>query len=209
MSGKFITLEGGEGAGKSTLARALAERLEAAGVQTTLTREPGGSPGADAIRALFVRGDAEKFAPLTDALLIAAARADHIAHTIAPARAAGRWVICDRFTDSTHAYQGAGRGVDMAVLTTLDALIDAPKPDLTLVLDVDPKAGVRRSKGAHSGEDRFERMDLSFHQTVRAAFLGIARDEPDRCVVIDAALDKDAVRAAALDAIASRLGVHA
>lgn len=209
MSGKFITLEGGEGAGKSTLARALADRLEQAGVETVVTREPGGSPGADAIRALFVRGDTDKFAPLTDALLIAAARSDHIAHTIRPALAAGRWVICDRFTDSTRAYQGAGRGVDVRTLAALDALIDAPIPDLTLVLDVEPKAGVRRSKGGQSGEDRFEKMDLAFHEKVRAAFLDIAADEPKRCVVIDAAQEKGAVLHAALGAIAARLGVRA
>jgi len=208
LRGKFITLEGGEGAGKSTLARALAERLGAAGLETTVTREPGGSPGADAIRALFVRGDQEKFSPLTDALLIAAARADHVAHTIEPALAAGRWVICDRFRDSTRAYQGAGRGVDAQALDTLDTLIAAPIPDLTLVLDVSPRAGVGRSKGAQSGEDRFEKMDIAFHERVRAAFLDIAKREPERCVVIDAAQDRDAVLAAALAAISARLGVR-
>lgn len=209
MSGRFITLEGGEGVGKSTLARGLASFLEShAGVDVIATREPGGSPGADAIRALFVRGEQDRWTPITDALLIAAARADHVARTIRPALAAGRWVICDRFTDSTRAYQGAGRGLDAQVLAALDHLIEAPAPDLTLVLDIDPSKGVARSRGAQAGEDRFERMDLAFHERVRAAFLDIAKREPQRCAVIDASQSKEEVLAAALQAVQARLGVR-
>lgn len=207
--GRFITLEGGEGAGKSTLARALGERLEAAGQNIVLTREPGGSPGGDEIRNLFVRGGETRWSPETEALLVTAARTDHLARIIRPALAAGRWVICDRFTDSTRAYQGAGRGLSLAKIKVLEDWIAAPKPDLTLILDLDPAAGVARSRGARAGEDRFERMDAEFHARVRTAFLEIAQSEPKRCVVIDATQEKDAVLQASLNAVSERLGVRA
>jgi dTMP kinase len=209
VGGKFITFEGGEGAGKSTLARAIAARLEEAGVDSILTREPGGSAGADEVRELIVRGGTERWKPLSEALLFAAARTDHVARVIRPALDAGRWVLCDRFTDSTRAYQGAGRGLRADTLDALDRLVDAPKPDLTFVLDLDPADGLMRSRGAHAGEDRYERMEADFHARVRAAFLDIARNAPERCVVIDAMLEKDAVLALALDAIADRFGVRA
>ncbi|MGE0829897.1 MAG: dTMP kinase [Hyphomonadaceae bacterium] len=207
--GRFITLEGGEGAGKTTLARGLAAALEAKGVHALLTREPGGSPGADEIRDLIVRGGPGRWTPLTDVLLISAARADHVARTIAPALADGRWVICDRYIDSSRAYQGAGAGLDSGVLDALEQLAAFPAPDLTFVLDVDPASGVGRSRGAALGEDRFEKMGAGFHARVREAFLDIAAREPKRCVVIDASSPKEAVLAAALAAISSRLGLAA
>lgn len=203
--GRLITLEGGEGAGKSTLAGALCEALGARGRGVVQTREPGGSPGADAIRALLVRGDADRWEPVTEALLFAAARSDHLARTVRPALARGDWVICDRFYDSTYAYQVAAGGLPEAAFDMLQRLIDAPAPDLTLMLDLDPSAGLARSRGGAVGEDRFEQKDAAFHARVRKAFLDIAAREPERCVVIDAGQPKEATLAAALAAIDMRL----
>jgi dTMP kinase len=184
--GRFITLEGGEGTGKSTLARGLAEHLRAEGREVVVTREPGGAPGADAIRALLVSGDANRWSATEEALLFAAARLNHLNHTIRPALARGAWVICDRYYDSTRAYQVAAGGLDPKVLDTLTALIEAPAPDRTFVLDLDPAAGLARSQGQHVGEDRFEKKAGDFHARVRAEFLAIAAREPKRCVVLDA-----------------------
>lgn len=203
--GRFITLEGGEGAGKSTLAREIAVALKARGREAVVTREPGGAPGADAIRALLVEGDADRWSATEEALLFAVARLNHLNHTIRPALARGAFVVCDRYYDSTRAYQVAGGGLDVAVLDTLNSLIAAPKPDLTLILDLDPKAGLKRSRGAAAGEDRFERKHADFHARVREAFLAIAREEPQRCVLIDSTQAKDTVLAAALAAIEARL----
>lgn len=142
---------------------------------------------------------------MEEALLFAAARLNHLQHTIRPALARGAWVVCDRYTDSTRAYQAGGGGLDASVLDRLDALIGAEKPDLTLILDLAPAAGVGRSRGHHAGEDRFERKDADFHERVRAEFLAIARREPKRCVVIDASKAADAVLADAIAAIGARL----
>lgn len=202
--GRFITLEGGEGTGKSTLARGLAEALRAGGASVVVTREPGGAPGADAIRALLVSGDANRWSATEEALLFAAARLNHLNNTIRPALARGDWVICDRYYDSTRAYQVAAGGLAPRVLDSLNLLIEAPAPDLTLVLDIDPAAGLARSRGAHVGEDRFERKDANFHDRVRQEFLAIAAREPARCVVLDASQPTDAVLAAAIDAIEAR-----
>lgn len=202
--GRFITLEGGEGTGKSTLARGLAEALRAGGASVVVTREPGGAPGADAIRALLVSGDANRWSATEEALLFAAARLNHLNNTIRPALARGDWVICDRYYDSTRAYQVAAGGLPPRVLDSLNLLIEAPAPDLTLVLDIDPAAGLARSRGAHVGEDRFERKDANFHDRVRQEFLAIAAREPARCVVLDASQPTDAVLAAAIDAIEAR-----
>jgi len=194
--GRFITLEGGEGTGKSTLARGLAEALRDRR-EIVLTREPGGAPGADAIRTLLVQGDAGRWSAMEEALLFAAARLNHLTHTIRPALSRGAWVICDRYYDSTRAYQVAAGGLDLADLIELNTLIQAPRPDLTLVLDLDPEAGLARSRGHHLGEDRFEKKDLSFHQRVRDEFRAIARNEPDRCALINAAQPAaDVLRAA-------------
>lgn len=202
--GRFITLEGGEGTGKSTLARALAAALEAQGKVVWATREPGGSPGADAIRALVVGGEADRWDAMSEALLFSAARLDHLRRTIRPALDRGAWVICDRYADSTRVYQAA-RGLDPARIRALADLIGADRPDLTLLLDLDPRAGLARSGGEAKGEDRFERMGHGFHAQVRQGFLDIAREEPERCVVIDSAQPKEVVLAAALAAIEARL----
>jgi len=203
--GRFITLEGGEGAGKSTLLRGLAEALRAEGREVVATREPGGAPGADAIRALLVSGDANRWSPMEEALLFAVARLNHLNHTIRPALARGAWLVCDRYYDSTRAYQVAAGGLEPAALDALNLLIDAPTPDLTFVLDLDPVKGLGRSQGKHAGEDRFESKDAAFHVRVRAEFLAIAAREPKRCVVLDAGQSHDAVKTAALAAIAERL----
>lgn len=203
--GRFITLEGGEGAGKSTLARGLNEALRAQGREVVLTREPGGAPGADAIRKLLVEGDPSRWSAMEEALLFTAARSNHLAHTIKPALARGAWVVCDRYTDSTRAYQVAAGGLDSEVLTALNGLIGALRPDLTLVLDLDPGAGLERAQGRQAGETRFEKKETEFHARVRAEFRAIAAREPKRCVLIDASQSADAVLEQALAAIRARL----
>lgn len=204
--GRFITLEGGEGAGKSTLARGLAAALRGQGREVIETREPGGSAGADAIRALLVTGGAERWSPTAEALLFAAARSDHLDTLVRPALARGAWVVCDRYMDSTYAYQVAAGGVSAETFALLHRVIDAPKPDLTLVLDLDPSAGLARSRGAEAGEDRFEGKGAEFHAKVRASFLDIAKREPQRCAVLNASAGKDETLARALAVIAERLG---
>jgi dTMP kinase len=186
ITGRFITLEGGEGAGKSTLARGLADAVRALGHDVVVTREPGGAPGADAIRALLVSGDANRWSATEEALLFAAARLNHLNHLVRPSLARGAWVVCDRYYDSTRAYQVAAGGLNAVALETLNALIDAPKPDRTFILDLSPDAGLGRSQGKHVGEDRFERKTTDFHAKVRAEFLAIAAREPERCIVLDA-----------------------
>ena len=205
MSGRFITLEGGEGAGKSTLARGLAVALSPGGREIVSTREPGGSPGADEIRKLLLSGDKSRWSPIAETLLFVAARADHLERVIRPALARGAWVVCDRYTDSTLAYQVAGHGAPRPTIDALHKAIDASTPDLTLILDVDPAAGLQRSRGTAQNEARFEGMDAGFHARVRQAFLEMAAAEPKRCVVIPAADPKEKVLAGALKAIQERL----
>ena len=184
--GRFITLEGGEGAGKSTQAVILAERLRGAGIDVVVTREPGGTAGAEAIRALVVNGSAERWDAVTEALLINAARADHVARLIRPALAAGRWVISDRFVDSTLAYQGAGKGADPALLRVLHGIASSDLwPDLTLILDLPVAEGLARAASRRSGEARFEGYAPAFHERVRAAFAAAAQAEPGRCRIVD------------------------
>ena len=207
MPGRLITLEGGEGVGKSTLAKALAQAIEAAGQKVVATREPGGTPGADQIRALLVTGAGARWSALTETLLLTAARNDHLERVIRPALARGDWVLCDRYTDSTHAYQAAGGGVPAVMVTALTGWIDAPVPDLTIVLDLDPALGLARAGSTAAGEARFEGRDADFHARVRAAFLAIASATPRRCVVIDATADRAQVVRLARDAIAQRLGL--
>jgi dTMP kinase len=207
--GKFITLEGGEGTGKSTQARRLAGALETLGLKTLVTREPGGSPGAEQIRKLIVEGEGGRWDPIAETLLLYAARTDHVARTIGPALLRGTWVISDRFNDSTFAYQGAGRGVPRETIRRIDAaVLDDFKPDLTLVLDLPVELGLERAglraKMAKSTETRFESLDRDFHERMRQAFLEIARRHGDRCRVIDATGNQDEVAAAILSAARSR-----
>jgi dTMP kinase len=196
--GRFITLEGGEGVGKSTLARGLCAALRARGFEVLATREPGGAPGADAIRALLVQGEPGRWDALEETLLFAAARLNHLRETIRPALTRGAWVICDRYTDSTRAYQVAAGGLDAAKLDALNAILRAERPDLTLVLDLDVGEGLARSRGGSAGEDRFERKGADFHARVRAEFLAIAAREPGRCKIVHAAQAPDAVLGQAL-----------
>ena len=206
--GRFITFEGGEGAGKSTQARRLARALEEHGLSVTVTREPGGSPGAEDIRSLIVSGDTDRWTPLTETLLVFAARADHLECTIRPALKSGKWVICDRFVDSTFAYQGIGQGMSAETIDRLRDLVVGPDmPALTLILDLPVETGLERAGRRDHAEDRFERMGDNFHQKLRQAFLDIASAEPERCVVIDAAQDEDAVAEAVWQAVSSRLAV--
>jgi dTMP kinase len=206
MPGRFITIEGGEGAGKSTLQRRLVAALQAAGIGALATREPGGAPGAEEIRKLLVEGAPERWDALSEALLLAAARRCHLVATIRPALAGGQWVVCDRFADSTAAYQGYAGGVPLAELDALHRLIAGDfAPDLTLVLDLPVAAGLARAAARAGGETRFERKDRAFHERLRQGFLDIARREPQRCVVIDAAAPPDLVEAQALAALRERL----
>lgn len=204
--GIFITFEGGEGAGKSTQIRRLAERLRAGGREIVLTREPGGSPGAESIRALLLNGETDRWSPLTEALLMNAARRDHIERVIAPALDRGAVVLCDRFADSTRAYQGAGGAVDPNVIAQLEAaVVGDVRPDLTLIFDLPVEEGLRRALSRNGGEERFEAKGAAFHERLRAAYLDIAAAEPERCVLIDATATLDAVEAAVLAAVQPRL----
>ncbi len=189
--GKFITLEGGEGAGKSTQAKILGDRLSALGINTLVTREPGGSPRAEAIRAVLLSGKAKRLGPMAETLLFYVARDSHLELTIRPALARGTWVICDRFHDSTRAYQGAAGGVSIAAIDALERIVvGATQPELTLILDLPPEEGLKRAQAraeaVQQGADRFESMSLIFHQNLRQEFLQIAEAEPWRCAVIDA-----------------------
>lgn len=204
--GKFITFEGGEGAGKSTQARRLCDRLRAAGHEVVQTREPGGSPGAEVIRNIVVAGDAERWSPMTESLLMYASRSDHLEQTIRPALSAGRWVVCDRFADSSRAYQGAGGGVAPDFIEALDrGVVGEDQPDLTLIFDLPVEEGLQRAFGRGLFETRFESKGLAFHQRLRDGFLAIARAHPDRCVVLDATGSEDEVAARVWDAVTARL----
>lgn len=205
--GFFITLEGGEGSGKSTHAKLLAERFASAGRDVIVTREPGGAPEAEAIRGLLLGGEPERWSPLAEALLNHAARDNHLAVTIRPALARGAVVICDRFMDSTTAYQGHAGGVDLQFLASLEhAVVGETRPELTIVFDIDPELGLERAWQRDPGNaDRFERMNLGFHQRLRAGFLEIAKSEPGRCVLVDAGRDEDEVARAVWGAVAARI----
>ena len=204
--GRFITLEGGEGAGKSTQARRLAAHLSDQGLPVLVTREPGGSAGAEKIRSLLLDGTG--FDPVAEAMLMFAARREHVVATIRPALAAGMWVICDRFADSTRAYQCHGQGVPGEVYRKLaDLALEGLAPDLTLILDIPPEAGMARAAARGVAADRYERLDAGFHARVRAGFLSIAAAEPARCAVVDATRDAEAVFAAIRAELGARLGI--
>lgn len=203
--GFFISFEGGEGAGKSTQIRRLAERLQATGHDVVVTREPGGSAGAEAIRELLVNGSADRWSPVTETLLMYAARRDHVERVIRPALVEGKVVLCDRFADSTRAYQGAGGDAPASLIASLEEhVLGGTIPNLTLILDLPAEVGLRRAE-VRGGAARFESKGLHFHERLRAGYLEIARREPERCVVIDADAEIDAVTAAIAEAVAQRL----
>jgi dTMP kinase len=207
--GRFITFEGGEGAGKSTQVKRLVARLQAEGREVVATREPGGSPGAESIRELVLNGAADRWSPVTETLLMYAARRDHIERVIRPALAQGAFVVCDRFADSTRAYQGAAGGTDPALIAALETyILEDVRPDLTLVFDLPVEVGLARAHARAGAEMRFESKGTAFHERLREGFLAIARAEPDRCAVIDARGTPDEVEAAVWAAVEDRLGVH-
>jgi dTMP kinase len=207
--GSFITLEGGEGAGKSTQIGHLLGNLREAGIEAIGTREPGGAPGAEILRKVLLSGNMARLGPAAEAILFSAARIDHIDKTIKPALAAGAFVVSDRFADSTRAYQGARGQLDPRFLRALERItLDDVRPDLTLILDLPVAEGLARAaarRGAGEAPDRFEREDLPFHESLRAAFLSIAAAEPRRCIVIDAAGAEEEVAQAIFEAVSNRL----
>lgn len=204
--GRFITFEGGEGTGKSTQAARLVERLRARDLDVVQTREPGGSPGAEDIRAIALNGDPGRWSAMTETLLMFAARSDHLERTIRPALAAGRWVVCDRFADSSRAYQGVGGGAPAAFIEALDAaIVGETQPDLTLIFNLPVAVGLERAFGRGLFETRFESKGLEFHERLRRGFLDIAARHPERCVIIDADGDQDTVTARVWAAVEARL----
>lgn len=204
--GRFITFEGGEGAGKSTQARLLVEQLQARGISVVLTREPGGSEGAETLRNLLVIGDADRWTPTAETLLMYAGRSDHLTRLIRPALAAGTWVVCDRFSDSTRAYQGAGGGVSSDFIDAIEAeVVGSDRPDLTLIFDMPVELGLERAFGRDMFEARFESKGLAFHERLREAFLNIAETDPGRCALIDAGGTLDEVAEQVWSTVASRL----
>lgn len=213
--GKFITFEGGEGSGKSTQSERLAERLRRAGQEVVVTREPGGSPFAEKLRQLLLAPDRDSHSALSEVLAFFAARADHLDRVIRPALAAGQWVLCDRFTDSTRVYQGHAGHVPLSAIDTLEALVVHPTvPDLTVLIDLDPALGLERaarrreqssSPSVTAQTDPYEARDLAFHRQLREGFLAIAHSEPKRCVVVDGSHAMEKVADDVWNATASRL----
>ena len=207
-NGKFITLEGGEGAGKSTQTKLLAQALEGSGICVLLTREPGGTLAAEEIRNFLVNGPIDRWTPASEALLLFAARLEHMENTIRPALNSDRWVVCDRFADSTMAYQGYGHRLGVDWIANLHRLtLGDFFPDLTIILDIPPDAGLARAGQRSDSEDRYERMDPEFHQRLRDGFLEIARHESKRCAVVDATQDVNKVHDWIRTLIHRRLGV--
>lgn len=208
--GRFITLEGGEGAGKSTQAKRLAAFLRGRGLTVVQTREPGGSPGAEILRHVLLSGGAEPFGAEAETMLFAAARRDHLAVTILPALESGAWVICDRFADSTRVYQGTAGKVPMNLILALERVtVGDNRPDLTLILDVPAKIGLARVASRGGAIDRFEQEGLAFHNKLRQGFRALARTEPERCKLIDAAREPDAVAEGIQQAVSAHFGFQA
>ncbi len=204
-NGLFISLEGIDGSGKSTQARLLAEALQKAGRDVVLTREPGGSPGAEEIRALVLQGDPDRWSAETELLLFTAARRDHLERTIRPALAAGQVVICDRFADSTRMYQGLSRGDLRGKVDALHDLMIGMEPDLTLLFDMDPSAGLARAKSRATVEERFEDFGVGLQEKMRAGFLALAQEFETRFEVVDAARKVDAIADDVLARVMARL----
>jgi len=209
LDGKFITFEGGEGAGKSTQIKRLAERLRDSGFEVLVTREPGGTEGAEAVRHVILSGAAEPFGTEMEAILFAAARSDNVEQIIKPALAAGKIVLCDRYMDSSRVYQGVTGNLDMGIVLAMErAVTEGAKPGLTLIFDLPPEEGLKRAADvwAEDGPDRFEKEALAQQKARRKGFLDIAKKEKDRCVVIDALKDIDTVSIAVDEAVAGYLG---
>ncbi len=206
-AGAFITFEGVDGAGKTTQLACLADALAAARREVVRTREPGGAPGAEEIRRLLVEGAPGRWSPETELLLFTAARRDHLERTLRPALARGAVVLCDRFVDSTRAYQSAARGVDVALVDRLHALMIGLDPDLTLILDIDPDAALARGMARGGADNRFERFGAAFQHALRAAFRAIAAADPGRCALIDASGPPDDVAARLRAVVAARTGL--
>jgi len=208
LRGRFITLEGGEGAGKTVQAKRLEDKLTTLGLEVVRTREPGGSPYAEQLREAILSGFAAQFGPDGEALLFAAARIDHLDKTILPALERGAWVVCDRFADSTRAYQGVAGDLPPAFIARLEeVVVGLNRPDLTLILDIPTEAGLERAQARRGtgGVDRFEAEGLEFHDTLRRAFLDIAAAEPERCAVVDALKSEEEVAEAIWSAVEERL----
>jgi dTMP kinase len=206
--GRFITFEGGEGSGKSTQAGILANRLARAGRAVFATREPGGSPAAEEIREVLLSGQVAPMGPLAEAVMFSVARADHVDNAIKDALQQGKWVVCDRFVDSTRAYQGATAGVPRALINALERLtVGALAPDITFILDIPAEEGLARAYVRNEGEepDRFEGQELMMHERVRRAFLDIAEEEPGRCIVVDASQPEAMVAEDVWEAVLQRL----
>lgn len=210
--GFFITFEGGEGAGKSTQIERLATKLRDKRYDIVVTREPGGSPGAEAVRHVLLSGAAEPFGPEMEALLFAAARSDHVEQVIRPAVERGAIVLCDRFLDSSRVYQGVTGNLDPDFMAAVERVaINGMMPDMTLILDLDPTEGLRRATARRGQDiaDRFEKETVDIHQRRREAYLAIAESEPERCVLIDASLNQDEVEDAITDAVFAALEARA
>lgn len=206
--GRFITLEGGEGAGKTTQASLLEAALRAHGLEIVRTREPGGTAQAEDIRALLVSGETGRWQPPSEALLLMAARYEHVSQIIRPALEAGKWVLCDRFFDSTRIYQGIGKALGEDWLAMLYRLCFGHlTPDVTLYFDLAPQAGLARAAARCGGETRFEDMPAAFHERLRAGFLSLAEQEPERIAVLDASADVESVYAAAIEELNARLNL--
>lgn len=208
MSGLFITFEGGEGSGKSTQVAMLSAAFQKAGLACITTREPGGTESAEHIRDLLVKGDGDAWLPESETLLFYAARMEHVKRLIQPALLQGQCVICDRFSDSTRVYQGIGKGINEVFIEELHSLcFEGFEPHLTFVLDIDPAAGLNRAASRHNQETRFESMPAQFHAIVRQGFLDIAAENPERCVVLDAAQDKNILHAQITDRLSAQFGI--
>ena len=206
--GVFITFEGGEGSGKSSQVERLGQALDSAGIEVIVTREPGGAPAAEDIRALLVNGDADRWTPKSEALLNYAARAEHLRQTIHPALQSGKWVLCDRFADSTTAYQGYGHGLGSDWVGALHQLIVGDlQPDLTIILDIPVQTGLKRA-AIRGGVDRYERMDEQFHERLRSGFLEIAERQPERCTVVDATGSIDEIQATIRQLVRAKFAVE-
>ncbi|MDA8707885.1 dTMP kinase [Hellea sp.] len=203
--GQFITFEGGEGAGKTTQAKMLVEALEGAGIETLMTREPGGTFGAEAIRDLVLEGTSDRWSGMTELLLMYAARLDHVEKLIKPALERGVWVICDRFSDSSLAYQGYARGLGPDKVEALHAAVmDEFEPDLTILFDIDPILAQKRVETRGENLSRFDAESIAFHNTLREAFLNIAKDNPKRVFTVDAAASRDGVQTRILFAVTQK-----